>query len=402
MSGHHSVYLRHVVDAFVGAGAKVSLALRRKDWEHWRESWEDASIGRENVHLLELPEELCAKAERSRLGLVGKEIELRRVIARVFRTVSHSTRIDYAFMPYADYCLYAIGLLGSPFGRVPWGGICMRPSFHHSAEGLAPGGKLDWLKEAIFNRVLRQPELGTLFCIDELLPHYLRRRTGKASVVHLPDPATPPSRGGRQAARARLNIPDEATVLLAFGAISTRKGMRVLLQAFSRSLIPKQLVLLVVGRQTSEFKQSQARTDLDSLVEGGRAVVVDSFVDQEMQDAAFEAANAVWLGYENHYAMSGVLVLAAQSRRMIIGTRKGLIGYHTKRHRLGVAIDTTDVELVAAELCKLSSTRWNPPSETIFDDYTWPQFKKTIGCIVSSHAKKERIGGPAAGDATLR
>ena len=62
-------------------------------------------------------------------------------------------------------------------------------------------------------------------------------------------------------------------------------------------------------------------------------------INSAVEQMAFSATDIVWLGYHDHYAMSGVLVLAGKSKKVTIATNDGLIGWHTRQKRLGLTVN---------------------------------------------------------------
>ena len=88
-------------------------------------------------------------------GLVARELAYWRLLRAWYKAHAETVQPDVVFLPYLDYCLYAIGLLGSPFSGCPWVGLAMRPSFHYQEMGvIAPKPSLARLKKALFFRML--------------------------------------------------------------------------------------------------------------------------------------------------------------------------------------------------------------------------------------------------------
>jgi hypothetical protein len=107
------------------------------------------------------------------------------------------------------------------------------------------------------------------------------------------------------------------------------------------------------------------------LVAQGRLKIIDRFISAAEEPALFSAADIVWLGYQGHYSSSGVLCQAAATKRPVLATNEGLIGWQTSRHGLGRTVDVSKVEDVVgaliglteksfAELVNRDSSRWTP------------------------------------------
>jgi glycosyltransferase involved in cell wall biosynthesis len=368
LSGHHSVYLERIAEGFLDAGNDVTIAVSERATLHpavlrLRERFS----GR--VFLSWIESASLDRAKRSRFGEVGRELLMWQIFGRCYREV-HSTRtVDYVFLPYVDYCLYAIGLIGSPFGRTRWGGICMRPSFHYSKLGvMAPRPRFAWLKERLIERLISADGLVRLFSIDELLVGYLLKAypSARGRVRYVPDPAEFNGAHTRHSARVALAVSEKAFVVLVYGAIDARKGLDALLAACAKPGIPESVCLLVVGRQDQwaedQFKTAEAR----QLQLQGRIRVINDFVSDECQQMAFSACDCVWLGYRNHFTMSGVLVLAALSGRPAIATKDGLIGWHTASKELGLVVDVASTEQIEAAIMTVLNG-WRSNSRYVSD-----------------------------------
>ena len=106
--------------------------------------------------------------------------------------------------------------------------------------------------------------------------------------------------------------------------------------------MPKSIHVLIVGKQQHSVYDLMKSADVSALAYEGRLHVIDRYVDDITEQMVFAAADIVWLGYRSHFAMSGVLVLAAISGKVILASRNGLIGWYTREKRLGLTIDASN------------------------------------------------------------
>lgn len=338
LSGHHPGYMERIAGELLRKGYAVTAVLASADRSHpvvarLIEAWPSFTV--HPIDDARLQRTAC-----SRFGIAGRELGLRGLFADAYREVAARQKIDQVLMPYVDYCLHSLALLGSPFAGTPWSGICMRPSFHLAASGvIAPKPSFAWLKERLFIRLLGQKSLRRLFTIDEFLPAYIAARNGPGKpITYLPDPAELRGNHTRESARKVFGISQEKFVVLAYGTLDDRKGLRPLLAAVAAPEMDPNIELLLVGRQSPAIKSFLQSEQVNRLERQGRLWAVDRFVNEEEEQAAFAAADVVWLGYEGHYAMSGVLVLAAQAGKPVVSTRDGLIGWYVREYGLGLAI----------------------------------------------------------------
>lgn len=384
LTGHHSGYLERIAEAFLEHGHVVTCTVLQKDGEHpaierLRATYAEAF----RVQLID--DASYTAAVQSPLGEPGRELALRLLFGRAYAEVNQRDSVGYVFLPYLDYCLYALGMLGPPFGGTAWGGICMRPSFHYELYGvLAPRPKMAFIKRALFLRLLRSKTLKSVYTIDELLNRFVVERHNRWArrLQYVPDPAELKGNHTHASARSSLGIPDDAAVVLVYGAIDERKGLDVLAEAAGGPEVPKTLHLLIAGRQSAGVRTLMNSDKMEGLTQAGRCHVINEFVDASVEQKVFAAADIVWLGYRNHYSMSGVLVLAALSGKTILGTHQGLIGWYIREKNLGSAVDTADAHAVQVELLQLlASAHTNPArqaSSAAFEDFTWSRFNKTL------------------------
>lgn len=358
LTGHHSGYLERIAAAYMEAGHSVTATVLQRDTAH-------SAIGRLKVkfgaafNVVPLEDAKYDAALRSRLGESGRELALRRLFGQAYRGVHQDKSVDYVFLPYMDYCLYALGLLGAPFGPAQWGGICMRPSFHYGHYGvIAPRPKLATVKRALFLKLLRSKALKSVYTIDELLHRFVTERHAHLThrLQYVPDPAELNGSHTYESARQALGIPDGAVVVLVYGAIDDRKGLDVLVEAVSSHEVPKTLHLLVAGQQSSTIQPLMQSTQVSTLTQEGRCHVINSFVDDAVEQMVFSASDIVWLGYKHHYSMSGVIVLSGLAKRPVISINYGLLGWYTKQRKLGLLIDGVNIHQVTSSLRTMTNS----------------------------------------------
>ncbi len=139
-------------------------------------------------------------------------------------------------------------------------------------------------------------------------------------------------------------MPDGRIAFLFFGYFQPRKGLELLLDAMSRPGHPDRF-LLVAGDQHAA--SPELKRDLDQLVQDGRAVVHDRFIDDAEMAAAYVAADRVVLPYRSHYGSSGVLVHAALHARPVVASDFHLLGRRVVRANLGLVHANEDAASLA-------------------------------------------------------
>lgn len=377
-SGHHPVYLEQIAAGYLNANHIVTIAVLKEFRRHpvitrLEEKFQGKirikSIGNARYH----------HYMEALLGDLGAELAKWYLFKQEYLEASSAQEVDYIFLPYLDYILYAVGLLGSPFHGTPWGGICMLASVHYDSHTMdLKNIKMRALKKYSFFRLLKNKYLGKFFVIDELLYKFAIKHQPESirCLRYLMDPAEFNGSCTRDIARQELRIPENAIVILIYGTINSRKGVSMLMDALVLHELPKNIHLLIVGEINKSAQEVFLSKSVAQLVNENRIYIFNSFVDENLQQKVFAATDVVWLGYKDHYGMSGVLVMAAQARKVILSCNVGLIGWYTNLYNLGLSIDTEKMSEVKIALLELSdpvkiATYQNKIGD-YFDDFTWP------------------------------
>jgi glycosyltransferase involved in cell wall biosynthesis len=218
----------------------------------------------------------------------------------------------------------------------------------------APKPGLAAVKKALVFRVLRNTYLRSLLTIDEPLADYLCHRAGfSEKVVFLPQPAEFGNLPRSTDAKHRLGLRTTASLILAYGALSRRKGVVELLNALADPAFPPTVDVLIAGQVEPDLRDILERTWVATLRAQGRLRILDRFVGADEERILFAAADIVWLGYRGHYTPSGVLAQAASAGCPVIASEEGIIGWQTRRHGLGEVVSPENASQVIAAAKRL-------------------------------------------------
>ncbi|KYC41559.1 glycosyl transferase family 1 [Scytonema hofmannii PCC 7110] len=229
--------------------------------------------------------------------------------------------------------------------------IYFRPTFHYDDfEHYKPTWK-DRLQQSyekfLLSLVLRHRQLKTLLCLDPFVLKHLNQFNTAANMVYLPDPVEiynntstmPPEK-----LRHSLGVEADRKVLLLFGGLNQRKGLHQLLEAVSLlpSNVCQKLCLLLVGPIDSGI-ESQVRAKIAHLSQSlpVQIITCNQFVvDRDIQ-TYFQLADVILAPYQRHVGMSAILVRAAAAQKPVLSSDYGLMGEITRRHQLGLTVDST-------------------------------------------------------------
>lgn len=269
------------------------------------------------------------------------------------------TPIDAVYMVNLDQADMPMALKGSPFGKTPFAGMLIGRHFHAAKMGVKMGEEKlrDKIFGPVFKRMIRIPTLRRALILDPTLvdfAHQFKLKDGE-KVHHVPDVSSLAQQPHDPPPRVALGIPEQAFVVLAYGALSLRKGVTELVAALTHQDCPKEAVVLFAGRQDTEAKAVLAGEDAQKLRAAGRLFELVKFLDDADESMVFQACDAVWLGYRHWLGMSGVLVQAATAGKSVIAMDQGLVGYLTDHHQIGLTATFDDAARVAANIRRLMS-----------------------------------------------
>jgi glycosyltransferase involved in cell wall biosynthesis len=154
--------------------------------------------------------------------------------------------------------------------------------------------------------------------------------------------------------RARLGIPREAFVLLAFGHVADRKNLDLVIDALAGQ---HQAHLVVAGRPGSSadralaFYAGRAR----QAEVAARVHFVDAFIPDSDVPAYFAAADAIALTYAREFvSQSGVLQIAALFDKPLLASGgEGPLPATVRGYDLGVVVEPDSARAIAAGLERL-------------------------------------------------
>ena len=384
MTGHHPSYLKHFATSFLELGNHVTVTVFESHSNHpiicqLKNQFPDL------LEIMRVDDRYYEVHYPIPLGDFGFDLMHHKLFKKIFSDINKVKKVNYVFFPYVDYCLYAIGLLGSPFGSTPWGGVCVQIRLNYvDSTIIAPRPKFHRIKHALFLRSLKSNALVKLFTIDELLAKQINRKSSffASRLSYLPDPGELIGCHTYESARLKMKILPDNIVILVYGAISDRKGLNVLVSALNHSSVSVKYQLLIVGKQQASIYPLMSSVEMVALRQRISVDIIDSYIDQASEQMVFAAADIVWLGYQSHFTMSGVLVLAAISNCLVVGTHEGLIGWNLRQKKLGLDIDTSDVQIVRAALIRLANhdiiKKCKVERIRIFEDSTWINAKEMV------------------------
>jgi glycosyltransferase involved in cell wall biosynthesis len=349
--GHHmALYVRHVLAGLIDAGAEVTFLSSREALNHPSAKLLEPLLNK--VRLEYLPN-VVLREGHSTLWLFLQQAIRWWHLRRCFSNMVQRHDFDMVYIPTVDWVIKAIQALGSPFGKTPFVALYLMPTHHRKLMELGPEGRQDWLYSISFRRFLKLKTLCRLLIIDEFFANFCKLEYGELSrkVTYVPDFGELKGDASAADAREYLSIQGDKRILLVYGALSWRKGIKEIVSALTQHNFPKDVSVLFAGEPDADIEAFLHSEICSEYVRNGQILLRLHFQNDQEEYMCFRAADYVWLGYvEGFYSSSGVLHQAASLELPVVAMNGGVIGALVQRHRLGVVINPTSQKSIIAAL----------------------------------------------------
>ncbi|HEY5227062.1 MAG TPA: glycosyltransferase family 4 protein, partial [Opitutaceae bacterium] len=175
---------------------------------------------------------------------------------------------------------------------------------------------------------------------------------------YVPDAGSLGMRPPRDECRAHYSLEPRDIAVLCFGALTRRKGVRLLLDAAKAYNGTGRIVVILAGTQDPETRNQVS--EFVSQAESGRprVIVRDEFVDTDEEHRLFSACDIVWVGYPGFLGSSGVLIQAGCAGLPVISGKQGETGKTVRVSQSGMACDLANPTEIEGALRALADNPW--------------------------------------------
>lgn len=274
-----------------------------------------------------------------------------KIWSRILRKLKEIPTEHLYFMDF-DKFQFPIG-----FNRTPYriSGIYFRP--HHRISHAVESGKHRiTTRVKRFKKILAEKLLLMNDSIDQVFilndsdgVAFLNAYHQKKVFRYLPDPIFDYSFESDQVHRSN----DELRFLL-FGALTERKNISLILEAFGLANFKKKAVLYLVGKTESdaylETLKQLAGKNLTDQEHKKNILFNTQFVSDEEMEAFHAQTDVSLLIYRNFFGSSGLIGRAAKHRQFVLAPSVGLLARLTQEYNLGLTVDPLDLKAVAATM----------------------------------------------------
>ena len=221
-----------------------------------------------------------------------------------YKNLPESKKPSNIFLPFINNIARLISLVGSPFKDASFSGLTMVFSFHHHKMGVLRKRHLgDRINKIMFLRMLRLKELEFLFTIDITLKKYIQEYYSDLNnkVVYVNDPAIINGEGDRNFIRSKYNIKLKDRIILVYGLLKRKKGIKWLIDSMKHEDFPKNTKIILAGIQKKEIRKILLTEEVKTYIKIGKIIEINEYVSEELEYQLYKASDIVWLGYQDFY-----------------------------------------------------------------------------------------------------
>lgn len=379
-SGHHfALYGKLVVRALLEEGHSVFFLTTKEAVKNVSfDEIKNEVVGYESNFFLRYMRNVAKPTSNSSYQLLKFQFRTYVSMKKSYKKVFSGSSIGHVFLINIDHIDKVLPVLGSPFGKTHFSGILMSIKFHINKMGLGAPSRSDFIYSILFSMTNRIKSLKKIGVVDEVFYKYFRDNNLNANKLsYIPDPVIMDLQIEKEDARKALGMPTESKVILIYGSVTERKGVKeavaVILAAEN-----KDISLLIAGKFSKEVCEFLSSAVCNTLADNGRLFKYDKFHGKEEESVVFSASDIVWLGYKSNFVgSSGVLYQAGEYGLPVVARKSGLISWLTAKYDLGVICNPDDVKETAKAL------------EKIVEDKKWME-EKRLNCqfLASSHSSR--------------
>jgi glycosyltransferase involved in cell wall biosynthesis len=355
-SGHYRHYCRAILIAARDRGWIVDIAVGGDSLAFVNEDGLSALVSSTGGHVMTAPLSCLSGPRVTRLlEIQFRRWQFARRVGRVAAAIRNH-RYDCVYLDGADSIYLACAFLGCPIATNATGLLFLRLRFHHHLLGYGaainnPRGRLQglllwWLSRNSRIALMSPDDPLCLFHLEQL--GELRRR-----IWYVPDMGATVQSIGREVARRNLGIGALERVVACVGLLDKRKGLVELFNALLESTCPANISVLLVGPPPGGVSVLPGAHLAVKLEAQGRIHHLPGAYGEEQLALALRAADAVWLGYNNHPFTSSVLWEAGHAGLPVLGCESGTIAWEIRKNGLGIALDVTDMKSTAMALNRI-------------------------------------------------
>jgi glycosyltransferase involved in cell wall biosynthesis len=344
-----------------------------------------------NVHIID---NFFLKSEDSSINLLSNQYQYYSSIKKCYNKVYQIDKPDFIYMVNLDHFDKILSLLGTPFKDTSYSGMLMNPKFHRMPMKIGQESRFDKLYFYLFKNLCKQKYLKNIMIVDQVFDEYLAKLKINlfSKRVLINEPVDLKGFDTRNFAREKLGINESDFVILVYGSLSLRKGLRELLNSFYELNIVN-IKIIIAGKINNDIVDLFQDTRFFKKIELKSILFFPGFQDDESQYRFFKASDTVWLGYIHGFSgSSGVIYQAATMGLPVLASNYGLIGWLVSKYKIGLKFDTFNYAQIREAITLISTNKklyneFRINAIVLSESNTAELFGKTIIESIITHVK---------------
>ena len=336
--GHHiSSYIRSIVHNLVNKNKKIILLttpeIKKKDYYLYL---------RKNTKII-FTKKIKQPVKKDIISLLKYQFNYYKLIKVEYLKIIKTNEIDLIYLNTLDFFDKALAILGSPFGSTKFLGLFLNPKFYDDYKNNIIKKKI---YEYFFNKILKIKNLKEIFLVDPIYLKNLKKKKKKnwKKINLLNDLGSGNKikkfRYSQEKCRQILGIEKGHYVILVYGYLRENKALNELFSAINSIDHKNKITILLVGKRDNETRdfinnRIKTNTNLKNII-----INIDKYADDFFEKIVFKASDLTWTGYKKTFnGSSGVFFLSSLNKRPVITSNHGVIGWYSKKFKIGVSTD---------------------------------------------------------------
>jgi len=220
---------------------------------------------------------------------------------------------------------------------------------------------VDKFRKWLFRRLLKCGVFEKIHLDDELAIQYVNEISEVNTEVVLPaNPVAILNRRKMSDAKAALGLPPDVPIVSLSGQIAKYKGAHLALKAIEvLTKTDGEVRLLLAGPHDDATKDLLSMPPFPSLVQTGRVVSKDEWLNTEEMFCIASASDLVIAPYFNHSGRSSIILWAAAAGRPVLAVDRGCIRHVVETQGLGRTCDVLNPNEFAKAIEEMLARPWS-------------------------------------------
>ena len=285
--------------------------------------------------------------------------------------VEKKFNFDVIYFGHLDPFFFIFALLSNFIGHKNITGLLCNIRFYQSEFKIKKFQLVDLVKKYLFMVFLKSKVIKKIFIIDELFNLYLSKNIKNKAylkkVCHVPEAGKLKKISKQENFKKKIGIKKEDKIILLYGDIKKRKGVLELLKLCKNKKMPKNIKVVIAGKQSREISSIINKTNIKKIL-SNQVYIINKFINFEEEARLFSISDLIWLAYSGGSdGSSGVLKQAAISGKPIIESGRGLISWINDKYKIGIKIKLDNINYSIIKI-----------SDVLSDKNKYQFFKKNI------------------------